>query len=203
MKYYAVDFTIQCSDELLQTSRELLADSAGEAGFESFEDNEHGITGYIQTDLFHRESLQQAIDDFPIDGVNITYEVSQAEDRDWNSEWEEAGFDPIIVNGKCIIYDARQQGTTPLSSLLAPLRIAIAARMAFGTGTHETTRMVVSQLLDLEIEGKRVLDCGCGTGILAIAAAKLGAIHVVPTTSTNGALRTHATMPSSTAWKAK
>ena len=179
MKYYAVDFTIQCSDELLQTSRELLADSAGEAGFESFEDNEHGITGYIQTDLFHRESLQQAIDDFPIDGVNITYEVSQAEDRDWNSEWEEAGFDPIIVNGKCIIYDARQQGTTPLSSLLAPLRIAIAARMAFGTGTHETTRMVVSQLLDLEIEGKRVLDCGCGTGILAIAAAKLGAIHVV------------------------
>ena len=179
MKYYAVDFHIQCSDDLLQTCRELLADSAGEVGFESFEDNEHGITGYVQTDKFDREGLQQAIDSFPIDGAQITFDVSEAEDRDWNSEWEEAGFDPIIVNGKCIIYDARQQGTTPLSSLLAPLRIAIDARMAFGTGTHETTRMVVSQLTSMEIDGWQVLDCGCGTGILAIVAAKLGAKHVV------------------------
>ena len=179
MKYYAVDFTIQCSEDLLQTSRELLADSAGEAGFESFEDTEHGIMGYVQTDLFDREGLDQAIADFPIDDVSITYEVSKAEDRDWNSEWEEAGFDPIIVNGKCIIYDARQQGTTPLSSLLAPLRIAIDARMAFGTGTHETTRMVVSELTKMDLTGRQVLDCGCGTGILAIVAAKLGASHVV------------------------
>ena len=179
MKYYAVDFTIQCSEDLLQTSRELLADSAGEAGFESFEDTEHGIMGYVQTDLFDREGLEQAIADFPIDDVSITYEVSKAEDRDWNSEWEEAGFDPIIVNGKCIIYDARQQGSTPLSSLLAPLRIAIDARMAFGTGTHETTRMVVSELTKMDVAGRQVLDCGCGTGILAIVAAKLGASHVV------------------------
>ena len=179
MKYYAVDFTIECSEDLLQTSRELLADSAGEAGFESFEDTEHGIMGYVQTDLFDREGLDQAIADFPIDDVSITYEVSKAEDRDWNSEWEEAGFDPIIVNGKCIIYDARQQGATPLSSLLAPLRIAIDARMAFGTGTHETTRMVVSELTKMDVAGRQVLDCGCGTGILAIVAAKLGASHVV------------------------
>ena len=179
MKYYAVDFTIECSEDLLQTSRELLADSAGEAGFESFEDTDHGIMGYVQTDLFDREGLEQAIADFPIDDVSITYEVSKAEDRDWNSEWEEAGFDPIIVNGKCIIYDARQQGTTPLSSLLAPLRIAIDARMAFGTGTHETTRMVVSELTKMDLTGRQVLDCGCGTGILAIVAAKLGASHVV------------------------
>lgn len=179
MKYYAVDFHIECGDGLMQACRELLADAAGEAGFESFEDTDDGITGYVQTDLFDREGLEQAINSFPIEGANITYETRQAEDRDWNTQWEEAGFDPIIINGKCIIYDARQQGATPLSSLLAPLCIAIDARMAFGTGTHETTRMVVSQLLGLEIEGNRVLDCGCGTGILAIAAAKLGASHVV------------------------
>ena len=179
MKYYAVDFHIECGDGLMQACRELLADAAGEAGFESFEDTDDGITGYVQTDLFDREGLEQAINSFPIEGTNITYETRQAEDRDWNTQWEEAGFDPIIINGKCIIYDARQQGATPLSSLLAPLCIAIDARMAFGTGTHETTRMVVSQLLGLEIEGNRVLDCGCGTGILAIAAAKLGASHVV------------------------
>ncbi|MBR5656961.1 MAG: 50S ribosomal protein L11 methyltransferase [Prevotella sp.] len=179
MKYYAVDFRIECSDDLLQTCRELLADSAGEVGFESFEDTEQGIMGYVQTDLFDREGIQQTVDNFPIDGVNITYEVSEVEDCDWNATWEEAGFDPIIVNGKCIIYDARQQGSTPLSSLLAPLRIGIHARMAFGTGTHETTRMVVSKLTDMEINGWQVLDCGCGTGILAIVAAKLGAKHVV------------------------
>ena len=179
MKYYAVDFHIECSDDLLQTCRELLADSAGEVGFESFEDTEQGLTGYVQTDSFDREGLQQAIDDFPIADANITFEVAEAEDRDWNATWEEAGFDPIIVNGKCIIYDARQQGSTPLSSLLAPLRIGIHARMAFGTGTHETTRMVVSALTDMDINGLQVLDCGCGTGIIAIVAAKLGASHVV------------------------
>ena len=101
MKYYAVDFHIECSDDLLQTCRELLADSAGEVGFESFEDTDQGIMGYVQTDSFDREGLQQAIDDFPIADANITFEVAEAEDRDWNATWEEAGFDPIIVNGKC------------------------------------------------------------------------------------------------------
>lgn len=179
MKYNAIDFHIACPDDLRQACRELLADAAGEAAFESFEDTPDGITGYVQTDLFDRDALEQVINDFPIPQSVITYDVRQAEDRDWNAEWEEAGFNPIIVGRKCIIYDARQQGSTPLSALIAPVRIAIDARMAFGTGTHETTRMVVATLSEMELQGCRVLDCGCGTGILAIAAVKFGADHVV------------------------
>ena len=179
MKYNAVDFKIRCDEALMQTCRELLADAAGEAGFESFEDTEEGLKGYVQTDLFHAVQLDEAIQSFPIEGVDISYEVSEVEDQDWNETWEEQGFDPIIIDERCIIYDARQQGDTPLCAHLAPLRIGIEARMAFGTGTHETTRMVVSRLLDLPLEGKRVLDCGCGTGILAIVAAKCGAREAI------------------------
>ncbi|MCR5131079.1 MAG: 50S ribosomal protein L11 methyltransferase [Prevotella sp.] len=179
MKYYAVNFKIACEDLLMQICRDLLADMAADVGFESFEDTEDGVVGYVQTELFHSRLLDEGISSFPVEGVKIEYEVTKAESQDWNEAWEQEGFDPIIIDGRCIIYDARKQGDTQLSKHIAPLRIAIEARMAFGTGTHETTRMIVAKLLDLPIEGKRVLDCGCGTGILSIVASKLGAKSVV------------------------
>jgi len=179
MKYYAVNFKIACEESLLQTCRDLLADMAAEAGFESFEDSEDGLIGYVQTNLFHSRILDESIKSFPIGGVKIDFKVSEAENQDWNETWEQEGFDPIIIDGRCIIYDARKQRETQLSKHIAPLRIAIEAKLAFGTGTHETTRMIVAELLDLPIEGKRVLDCGCGTGILSIVSAKLGAKDVV------------------------
>lgn len=179
MNYYAVSFKIECDDALLQPSRELLADAVAEAGFESFEDTQEGLTGYVQVDLFDENILKQAIADFPISEAKIAYTVSKAEQKDWNEAWEQEGFDPIFIEDQCVIYDARQQGNTPLSSLIAPLRIGIEAQMAFGTGTHNTTRMVVAALLKSDLKGKRVLDCGCGTGILSIVAAKCGAKDVV------------------------
>ena len=63
--------------------------------------------------------------------------------------------------------------------MTTPIKIGIEAHNAFGTGTHETTRMILKALIELSPEGKRVLDCGCGTGILSIAASKLGAREVV------------------------
>lgn len=179
MNYYAVSFKIECDDALLQPSRELLADAVAEAGFESFEDTQEGLTGYVQVDLFDENILKKAIADFPIGEAKIAYTVSKAEQKDWNEAWEQEGFDPIFIEDQCVIYDARQQGNTPLSSLIAPLRIGIEAQMAFGTGTHNTTRMVVAALLKSDLKGKRVLDCGCGTGILSIVAAKCGAKDVV------------------------
>lgn len=179
MKYYAVEFFIACGSELRQTVRELLADEAATAGFESYEDTEKGLIGYVQTDLFNRPLLDDIIGHFPIQDVNISYVVTEAQQQDWNETWENTGFDPIFIGDRCVIYDVRQQGDAPLSALLAPLRIGIEARMAFGTGTHETTRMVVSTLLDMPLERCRVLDCGCGTGILSIVAAKSGASEVV------------------------
>ncbi len=179
MKYYAVKFKIDGAPELLQTARELLADDVVEAGFESFEDAEQGLVGYVQAELFNRESLDHAISTFVMPEVAISYTIEEVEPKNWNETWENEGFDPIFIGDRCVIYDARRLSPTPLSSLMAPLRIGIEAQMAFGTGTHETTRLMVAQLLDAQLSGKRVLDCGCGTGILGIAASKLGAEEVV------------------------
>ncbi|MBR6015751.1 MAG: 50S ribosomal protein L11 methyltransferase [Prevotella sp.] len=181
MKYYAVKFKIECAPELLQTARELLADDVVQAGFESFEDAEYGLVGYVQTELFNQSMLNEVIAPFAfvVPNVNISYTIEEIEPKNWNETWENAGFDPIFIGERCVIYDARRLETAPLSSFIAPLRIGIEAEMAFGTGTHETTRLMVAQLLDLDLTDKRVLDCGCGTGILGIAASKLGASEVV------------------------
>lgn len=88
MKYYKVIFSIDAPEELLGDVRDLLADAAGEAGFESFEETLEGMNGYVQTSLLDRNALEQAVSDFPISGVGITYTVTDAEDKDWNEEWE-------------------------------------------------------------------------------------------------------------------
>lgn len=172
MKYYEVDFEIRTSlpEAVVQDVRDLIAAGAGEAGFETFEETETGITGYVQTGMFCEDSLKAAIGDIAIDGVDIIYNVRDAEYKDWNEQWENEGFAPIVVDGKCAIHDGRHlpEGQFDIS-------VEIDARMAFGTGTHETTRMMVASLLGMNLEGKTVLDCGCGTGILGIAALKGGA----------------------------
>lgn len=174
MKYLLTRFSIACpSLELLQPCRELLADACGDCGYESFEDIDEGIIGYIQQDLYSEMLVQHVIDDFPIKGVTIIYETEEIPDQDWNAAWEEQGFDPIVVSGKVTIYDARN--TVDSEQFSTPVNIGIYASNAFGTGTHETTRMVVATLLETPLQGRRVLDCGCGTGILAITALRCGA----------------------------
>lgn len=181
MKYYAIKFNIQTSDDMLQVARDLLADSAAEAGCESFEDTDNGLTAYAQQEIWNQEEMDSQIENFPLLDTKITYTVEDAEDKDWNQCWEDEGFAPIIVDDKIVIYDAKHTTLDELSALStnAETTIAIDAQLAFGTGTHQTTRMIVSTLLHSDIEGKRVLDCGCGTGILGIAASKLGAQEVV------------------------
>ena len=181
MKYYAIKFNIQTSDDMLQVARDLLADSAAEAGCESFEDTDNGLTAYAQQEIWNQEEMDSQIENFPLLDTKITYTVEDAEDKDWNQCWEDEGFAPIIVDDKIVIYDAKHTTLDELSALNtnAETTIAIDAQLAFGTGTHQTTRMIVSTLLHSDIEGKRVLDCGCGTGILGITASKLGAKEVV------------------------
>ncbi len=174
MKYLLTKFRITSpAEELLQPCRELLADACGEVGYESFEDTAEGITGYIQQDNYSELLLQQTLKDFPIEGVTIDYATEDIPDQNWNEAWEQEGFAPIDVMGKVTIYDARH--TDAPDGFSTPVSIGIETRNAFGTGTHETTRMVVATLLETPLNGKRVLDCGCGTGILAIAALKCGA----------------------------
>lgn len=176
MKYKIADFKIACTPELTQIAKDLLPDLMGEVGFESFEDTPDGLKGYIPADLMETNSLKQVLDTFPLEGVNITYTLSDTEDKNWNEAWENTGFAPINIDDKVVIYDART-GKKPAGDSL--INIGIEAKQAFGTGTHETTRMMIGAMLQLSLKGKRVLDCGCGTGILGIAALKLGAEAVV------------------------
>ena len=181
MKYIKVKFDIADGDGvrmeeglLLQTAKDILCQLAGNIGFDSFEDEGATVTGYVQKQLFDRPELDSILAGFPIMNLNITYEAQDAEDKNWNEAWEENGFEPITVNGKCVIHDTTH--TPPHRG--NGMEITIDTKQAFGTGGHETTYMIVSELLDSDVKGKRVLDCGCGTGILSILSAKLGAKDV-------------------------
>lgn len=176
MKYKIADFKIACTPELTQIAKDLLPDLMGEVGFESFEDTPDGLKGYIPADLMDTNSLKQVLETFPLEGVNITYTLSDTEDKNWNEAWENTGFAPINIDNQVLVYDARAGKKPAVNSLI---NIGIEAKQAFGTGTHETTRMMIGAMLQLSLKGKRVLDCGCGTGILGIAALKLGAEAVV------------------------
>ena len=170
MKYFEVDFTIS---PYSADASDVLAAMAGEAGFETFEETETGLKGYVQQSLFDVSALKAALEDFPFEDTTIGYDIREAEDRDWNEQWEQEGFEPIIISDNLIIHDGRH-----LPDSTPDIAIEIDAKLAFGTGTHETTRMICSTLLELQPKG-RVLDCGTGTGILSICALKLGAQEAV------------------------
>ena len=181
MKYFEVAFTLS---PYSADACDVLAASAGEVGFETFMETEDGLTGYVQQALFNEQTLKETIEDFPFDGISINYNVREAEDKDWNEQWEQEGFEPIEVRRKMedgrgiIIHDGRH---LPVNISDQDITIEIDAKLAFGTGTHETTRMICSTLLDLfgNLSPLKVLDCGTGTGILAICALKLGASEAV------------------------
>ena len=180
MKYYELNFTISpCS----QDAQDVLSALAGEAGCETFEETTTGLKAYIQQQLFDEDALKLVLDSFPFENTSLFYSIQEAEDKDWNEQWEQEGFEPIIVgDGRLIIHDGRhlpQDQSLNFHDSSLPTEIEIDAHLAFGTGTHETTRMICSLLLDMPLKGKRVLDCGCGTGILGICALKLGADSVV------------------------
>lgn len=171
MKYFEVDFQLS---PLSQDACDILAALTADAGFESFEETQHGIRGYVQQPLLDRQALEDIVNNFPIMGTNIIYTISEAEDKDWNEQWEQEGFEPIIVgNNRLAIHDGRHLPSQP-----ADISVEIDARLAFGTGTHETTQMICEWMLDMPMKGLRVMDAGCGTGILGIVALKLKAIHV-------------------------
>lgn len=179
MKYIQVKFTAEPDS---QDVRDIIAALAAEVGFDSFTDEPDGLVGYCQEDLFNKETLTEIIQSLPIPDVKVSFEAAKAEDKNWNEEWEKAGFDPIIIDDRCAIIckNMEEDATATYPQLeKIPMKITIDAQQAFGTGTHETTQMIVSLLLNQDLKEKRVLDCGCGTGILSIVAAKCGAKEVV------------------------
>ena len=177
MKYYEVKFCITAPDYLRQDACDVVMAMAGEAGFESFAQTGEGFNGYVQQSLLRTDLLEELMDGLPFDEVKVEWQVAEAEDRDWNEQWENEGFGPVVVGSGCVVHDGRHLDGIRLDDY--GLAVEIDAHLAFGTGNHETTRLMIAALLQLQLGGCRVLDGGCGTGILGIVALKRGAKEVV------------------------
>ncbi len=144
-----------------------------ELGFDTFEPDDGGVVAHGPWDGISREALSQCIAQIQAleGGVHVDIREERVEGENWNATWE-AAYEPIDVEGlaymRAPFHDAPAQG----------LDLVIQPQMSFGTGHHPTTWMMLRNLLDIPCKAQRVLDMGCGTGVLAIAAKKLGAREV-------------------------
>lgn len=169
MKYLEFTFHTQPCTE---TVNDVLCAVLGEAGFESFVEQADGIAAYIQKDLYDEDTIRQTVATFPLPDTTITYSYVEAEDKDWNEEWEKNFFQPIVIGDRCVVHSTFHHDVPQV-----PYDIVINPQMAFGTGHHETTSLIIGELLDSDLQSKSVLDMGCGTSILAILARMHGANH--------------------------
>ncbi|MDC1022475.1 50S ribosomal protein L11 methyltransferase [Schleiferiaceae bacterium] len=155
--------------EPLEPFRDLFIAQLGALGFESFSENQDGFEAYIIKEDFKRDSLQGALQ---WEGVTSSYTIDEIEQVNWNAEWEN-NFDPIEVDGRVYIRAPFHQEQTGFE-----YPMLIEPKMSFGTGHHQTTHMMIQWLLETDTNGQRVLDMGCGTGILGILAEMRGASNV-------------------------
>ncbi|WP_277012053.1 50S ribosomal protein L11 methyltransferase [Capnocytophaga granulosa] len=163
MNYIEYDFTVSPTE----MGAEILMAELAEVGFDSFVDTPTGIKAYIPKDSWNEHILQ---DIYLLSNpeFTISYQITEIEQVNWNEEWEK-NFSPIVVEDLCTV----RANFHPVPN--TRYDIVITPKMSFGTGHHETTYMMLQQLLPLSLEGAKVLDMGCGTGILAIMAALRGA----------------------------
>lgn len=170
MNYIGCNFKIISGMLEQQTAIDILVAELGSVGFESFTENEDGVVAFIQ-EADWNESLLNGIQILESDEVSFSYEVEEIEQVNWNKEWEN-NFDPIVVENEVSI-------RAPFhSNPNLKYDIVIEPKMSFGTGHHETTYLMIKHLMALDLRGKKVLDMGCGTGILAIFAELKGAEQI-------------------------
>jgi ribosomal protein L11 methyltransferase len=166
MDYNKVTININPPEEWL---RDVLTAQLGEIGFESFLENETGVEAFIPTANYHEDNLFEVIKSFDEEFTFVVHcEIIKS--QNWNEVWEKNYFKPLVINNECVI-------RAPFHSDFpkAKYEIIIEPNMAFGTGNHETTSMMVETILENDMQNKNILDMGCGTGILGILASMKGA----------------------------
>lgn len=167
MNFTVLNFSIAPLDPF----RDILFGELSEIGFDGFEDTEKGLLAYISEDRFDA-SLIKSLRVMQNKALQISYTTEIIAEQNWNADWE-SDFEPIEVTKDCYV----RAPFHPSRNL--PYEIVIEPKMSFGTGHHETTWLVLRQMLDIDFEGKTVLDMGAGTGVLAILASKLEAKEVL------------------------
>ena len=169
MEYMKVSVLVTPSNQVVN---ELLIAQMGEMGFDSFEENENGFDAYIPSKDF--PGVQLDLLESPIEGIELSFTSETIADQNWNKVWEENFFQPIQIGNECMIRSSFHTITHDCR-----YEIVIDPRMAFGTGHHSTTSMMVQHILENDMTGLDVLDMGCGTAILGMLCAMKGASEVV------------------------
>ncbi|MEX8547128.1 MAG: 50S ribosomal protein L11 methyltransferase [Mucilaginibacter sp.] len=168
MNYIELLFTTLYQEDFQQ---DLLMNALAEAGFDTFEEVDFGFKAYIPAANFDKEDLDETLE--PLHQIlTFSYEVNLIPHKNWNAVWE-SNFQPIQIKDQIWV-----RATFHEPRLDFPFEIVIDPKMAFGTGHHQTTSMMMDFMLDTVFTGKKVLDMGCGTGILAILASKKGAAEI-------------------------
>lgn len=173
MKNYKV-YTFTLSP-MTDEKAEILSAYLTDIGVDSFEYLDNGLIAYAEEGTIDEKAVYKTLKIMRRQGVKVRFSVSILDNHDWNATWEEEGFQPIVINDQCVIHKPNQ--SIPVEHPQYDIRIN--PRMSFGSGTHETTRMMIEKILEYDLSGMRCLDMGCGTGILSICMSMRGAREVV------------------------
>jgi ribosomal protein L11 methyltransferase len=169
MKYSEVYFECKGGEDW---HRDVLMDSLASIGFDTFEEKPSGFCGYIASQQLNEASLESILIQQPV-GFEVIYTIKEIQHQNWNELWEQS-FQPIVIGDRCYV---RASFNPPVEGY--EFELVIDPKMAFGTGHHQTTSLMLSHLLDLDVTQQHVADMGCGTGILGILASMKGAKEVV------------------------
>lgn len=157
-----------------EVATDVLAAMLGEIGYESFVPDGEGVTAFVPQGKYDEAQLKELLVGFPLEGVSVSWQTTFVPGQDWNEEWEKNYFKPIVVGEECVIHSTFHKDVPR-----ARYDVLIDPKMAFGTGHHETTTLMLQAILATDFTGRSVLDMGCGTAVLAILAGMKGASPVV------------------------
>ncbi|WP_417588638.1 50S ribosomal protein L11 methyltransferase [Owenweeksia hongkongensis] len=163
-EYLEIDFTITPAEG----GRDILLALLDNLGYDSFEETPKGLKAYILEKYFNAEEIESLFI-FHSDEYEVSYATDKLENKNWNEEWE-TNYQPIFIDDKIHIRAPFHEAHPEY-----PIELLITPKMSFGTGHHQTTRLVSRLMLDMDLEGKKILDMGTGTGVLAVLAEKRGA----------------------------
>lgn len=149
---------------------DILIARLSEIGFEGFWTDELFLKAYVDEDLFNKEKFESIVFQYL---SNTQYSINLLTDKNWNEQWE-ASYEPVFIGNCCVI-------KAPFHHIEEKylIEIVISPKMAFGTGHHQTTKLMLERLFELDLHSKTIIDAGCGSGVLAIAAEKLGSESII------------------------